>query len=149
MTDIVKTDPKLEARRDEVLDAIGRGMGIKTTIARKLKINRDTLTRWIEQDEEIRAAFEDAVEILLDTAEHKLIENMLAGDMKAIRYLLETKGKSRGYGQPKRLEVLTAQMSSDERRARFERVARAFGYEVPETGVAGVIDVTAEEGGDE
>ena len=39
----------------------------------------------------IAAAYAEAHEILLDAAEHSLVKQMLAGDMKAIRYLLDTK----------------------------------------------------------
>ena len=127
----------------EVIEAIAQGLGIKTSIAKRLGVGRSTIDKWIEASPTIAAAFDNALELLLDTAEHKLIEQVLGGDLKAIRYLLDTKGKARGYGQPNRLLVGVSQLTPEERSSRFARVARAFGHDISSDGVAGVIDVSA------
>ena len=127
----------------EILAAIAQGLGIKTSIAKRLGVGRSTVDRWIKESPTIAAAFDEALELLLDTAEHKLVEQVLGGDLKAIRFLLDSKGKSRGYGRPDRLLVGVAQLTDEERAARFARVARAFGHDMTPGGVAGVIDVGA------
>lgn len=150
---VVKTD-RARARtfgslsEDQVLDAIAQGLGIKTSIAKRLGISRALLDRWIKENPTVAAAFDEAVEILIDTAEHKLMEQVLGGDMRAIKYLLDTKGKTRGYGQPNRLLVGVSQLTPEERASRFARVARAFGHELPPGGLEGVIDVSAVEDDD-
>ena len=127
---------------DQVLDAIAQGLGIKTSIAKRLGISRALLDRWIKENPTVAAAFDEAVEILLDTAEHKLIEQVLGGDLKAIKYLLDTKGQSRGYGAAKKIIVGTVNIEPEERLSRFGRVSRALGYDTP----AGlIIDAVAEE----
>ena len=148
MSEQLSTVPTLIDGRpeSEIIDAIAKGLGIKTAIAKRLGCARHTLNRWIKDHPSIAAAFSEAEDILLDTAEHKLVEQVLSGDIKAIKYLLDTKGKSRGYGQPKRLEIKAAsRMSHEERQARFGRVAAAMGYSIPTEGVTTVIDVTAED----
>jgi hypothetical protein len=128
---------------DDVIEAIFQGMGIKTAIAKKLGCGRSTLDALIRSNPRISEAYTEALDHLLDAAEHKLVEQVLKGDMKAIRYLLDTKGRARGYGQPFRLQVSQGvRMTPDERRSRFNRVAFAMGYELPEDGV---IDVTPED----
>ena len=130
----------LNSRREEVVEAIAKGLGIKTTIANTLGISRNTLTAWIAKDEEIAAAFDDAQDILLDAAEHQLIVQVRAGDVKAIKYLLDAKGKSRGYGADKKVVVENARIEPVERLSRAERVFRALG-----TNDDVVIDVTSDE----
>ena len=128
-------------RREEVVTAIAKGLGIKTTIAKDLDISRTTLDAWILADEVIASAFDDAQEIPLDAAEHQLIVQVRAGDIKAIKYLLDAKGKSRGYGADRKVVVENIRIEPDERLSRTERVFRALGTDDASL----VIDVTGDD----
>lgn len=81
---------------DLILEALKKTGGRVWAAARLLRISPRTIWRRIgpEQLAEIRA---DHVEDELDRAELELKRKVQNGDWKAIRFLLLTRGKSRGY----------------------------------------------------
>lgn len=66
--------------------------------------SRQTVYKWLESDEGFNAAYKEATEEQLDEAEEQL--NLLAsmGDLNAIKFLLSTKGRERGYDTRIQLE---------------------------------------------
>jgi hypothetical protein len=69
-------------------------------VARKLGCDRDTVIRASERWPEVRAALEGAKEHVVDLLEIKIYDKAIKdGDIRALRYLLNTHGKARGYGQ--------------------------------------------------
>lgn len=62
-------------------------------------VNRDrkTMLKWLDEDDDFNTIYKETTEIVLDDAEEQL--NILAGlgDIKAIKFLLCTKGRARGY----------------------------------------------------
>ncbi len=90
-----------------VIDAIRGSRGIKSVAARKLKIARNTLDNYINKIPEVRAAYDDEVETLLDAAENVLFDKAINEESEhSLHFLLERKGKSRGYA--KRQEITAA-----------------------------------------
>lgn len=58
---------------------------------------RDSLQRWLKHNVELYRVVVDAEETALDTAEELVRNQALAGDPAQLRFLLQTKGKNRGY----------------------------------------------------
>lgn len=58
---------------------------------------RDTLARWLKHNKEMWRVVIDAEECVLDNAEEMVKDQALAGDPAQLRFLLQTKGKGRGY----------------------------------------------------
>ena len=88
-----------------VIDAIKAAKGIKATAAANLKCSRQTITNYIDRYPAVKAAYEEAVESTIDLAQSKLIVLVEREEWPAIRFLLVTLGKDRGFTE--RTEVQT------------------------------------------
>ena len=110
------TDTKRSAA--EVIEAVGRAGGVKAAAARALGVSRPTLDAYLDRWPEARAAYDDANEATLDAAEGGLAA-FVAGELPggggpvpveprlrldAIKFLLRTKGKGRGYTERAEVE---------------------------------------------
>lgn len=69
----------------------------KALACRTANISRVTLYSWIEKFDSLRQAIEDMNEEVLDLAETKLLQAVNNGEKWAIEYMLDRKGKDRGY----------------------------------------------------
>jgi hypothetical protein len=81
----------------QFIDAIPGTGGIITAIARKAGCTWHTAKNYIESHPSVKMAYDAECEGILDLAEVKLIEAIKSGDFPAIKYILSTKGKTRGY----------------------------------------------------
>ena len=94
----------------QIIQAIRGSRGIKTHIASRLDVSRSTLDRYLHRCPECKAAYEVEVEVLLDQAEAKLYQLAIKeGQEKSLHFLLERKGRSRGYGKRQELAHTAAQ----------------------------------------
>ena len=66
-------------------------------IATRLGVTRSAITHYLERYPALKKNVTEAEEAILDLAENKLQTKIDSGDMKAIKFFLETKGKRRGY----------------------------------------------------
>jgi len=66
-------------------------------------VNRSTLWRWMKEDQAFSETVWEIEESILDVAESKLLELVRAGNLQAIKFLLRSKARDRGYGD--RLEI--------------------------------------------
>jgi hypothetical protein len=66
-------------------------------------VNRSTLWRWIKEDKAFSEAVWEIEESVIDVAESKLMELVREGNLQAIKFLLRSKARERGYGD--RLEI--------------------------------------------
>lgn len=81
-------------------------MGIKMKICARLGCSRQTLDNYLERYPDLKLLVADECETLVDAAESKLSVALNNGDMRAILFVLETKGKGRGWS--KRTEITGA-----------------------------------------
>lgn len=84
-------------KKKAMLDALEKTLGVVTTAAKMVGIERTTHYKWIESDKDYKANVEDLQDVVLDFAEsalHKMVENH---NPAATLFLLKTKGKKRGY----------------------------------------------------
>lgn len=87
--------------KEDIISAIREAKGVLTVAASILDCDRSTIYKRMQNDEDIKEAHEQASEVMLDQAENALYD-LIDSDKhkdhwKAVRYLLSTKGKKRGY----------------------------------------------------
>ena len=83
---------------EKVAEALRRAGGVKAHAARMLHCSRDMIDGYIKRHPEVREAWIDARETMVDMAETKLHAAVERGEWRAIRYTLSTLGRERGYG---------------------------------------------------
>jgi transposase-like protein len=75
--------------------------GLISIIATKLQVHRSTLRRWIKYSDKRQKKVDEIIaeesSELLDIAQEKMKAEINDGNWKAVRFLLETKGKHLGY----------------------------------------------------
>ena len=84
--------------REVIEEAIMKAYGNILQSAKILRVERQTLYKWIEE-EGLHKALEEGREARIDIAETQLDTRMEKGDTTAIIFFLKTQGRSRGYGQ--------------------------------------------------
>ena len=89
---------KQKCTESQIIDAIKGSAGIKTTIAKRLGISFHTLQSYIKKYDSVKNALLDEEETVLDMAEGTLFKLIQNGEISAIFYYLNNKGKRRGYG---------------------------------------------------
>ena len=89
-----------------VIEAIVQARGIKATAAANLKCSRQTVTNYIDRYPAVKAAYQEAVESTVDLAQSKLIALVEREEWPAIRFMLVTLGKDRGYTERDDIQVL-------------------------------------------
>lgn len=87
-------------KKADIFEAIKGSGGIVTTVALALNCDWHTAKANIEKYEETREAFEGETETGLDLVEGKAYAQAKNGDSAMIRFILATKGRKRGYGEP-------------------------------------------------
>ena len=80
-----------------VADKLREYHGNQAAVARAFGVDRSRITQYMEQHPELRAVKQEAEEAILDHAESALYRAVLQGELAAVKWLLATKGKGRGY----------------------------------------------------
>lgn len=91
-------------KKKAMLEALEKTLGVVTTAAKIVGIERTTHYKWMESDNEYKEKVQDLQDVVLDFAEsalHKMIENH---NPAATLFLLKTKGKKRGYIERQEIE---------------------------------------------
>lgn len=101
---------QIKQLKADYLDALRSSAGLVTQACKKVGIgSRNTIILWRKRDPAFDEACEEAAteasEMALDLAESALMRNIQAGDTKAIKFYLNCKGKSRGYGQRQEIDL--------------------------------------------
>lgn len=88
---------KQHIKKEKFLEALEQSMGIMSTAAKKIGVDRTTPYRWIKEDEEYADKVKEIINVPLDFVESKLFEAINNDNITAIIFYLKTKGKHRGY----------------------------------------------------
>jgi hypothetical protein len=80
-----------------IIDALINHHGLVSLAAAEIGCSPRTIQRRLSDDRRVKDAQEDAQGHLLDIAEDKLAQGVVAGEWEKVKYFLSTKGKSRGY----------------------------------------------------
>lgn len=84
-------------KKKAMIEALEKSMGVVTTAAKLVGIDRVTHYRWLEKDKKYREAVNDVQNVVLDFAESSLFQMVKDHNPAATLFLLKTKGKGRGY----------------------------------------------------
>lgn len=99
----------MQIDRDKLIEAIHEHQGVATAVAQHMGVARKTIYRARDKWPSVVSAFEEARgdydTSLLDEAELKLRTATRNGDAWAVKYVLDKKGKARGYVDESRTEV--------------------------------------------
>jgi hypothetical protein len=90
---------------EEIIVACEGTGGIKALIAKKVGCSRPTIVKYAKRYATVRKAIEDAKQARVDMAEGQHTRLIMAGYWPAIRYLLETHGRDRGYVNRQQHEI--------------------------------------------
>lgn len=82
---------------DDVWAAIIDAKGILTVAAKKCNVTHSAMWQYVKNNPELNKAIEIATEEVLDLTELKFFEALRSGDPWAVKFMLATKGKRRGY----------------------------------------------------
>ena len=86
-----------QLRQQAMLAALEKSLGVVTTAAKNIGIDRGTHYLWMNEDAEYKAAVDALQDMAIDFAETHLHQLILNGDTAATIFYLKTKGKKRGY----------------------------------------------------
>jgi len=82
---------------EQMIAALKASHGCVHVAATTLQCSPSTVYRFINRDDEVKAALDESRELRLDLAELRLDQAVKNGEAWAICFLLKTLGKSRGY----------------------------------------------------
>lgn len=89
--------------KEMMLAALKQHLGIVTYACEDTGIPRRTYYNWLRDDPEFAAEANEVHKVELDFVKRKLMEQIEAGDTRAIKYWLDHKGQSEGFGRPQRM----------------------------------------------
>lgn len=88
-----------------MLDALEKTLGVVTSAAKIVGIDRTTHYIWLEHDEDYKRAVTDIENVAIDFAESHLHKQIKKGNTPATVFYLKTKGKKRGYVEKQELDL--------------------------------------------
>jgi len=83
--------------KKQMIEAMEKTLGIVTSAAKMVGINRSTHYIWMEKDEEYRHKINSISDLALDFVESQLFKSIENHSDTATIFYLKTKGKKRGY----------------------------------------------------
>ena len=94
--------------RNQLIEAIHAKQGVLSQVARAMGCHLTTIYNYRDRYASVKQAIDDSRNRydteLLDEAEYKLRESVRNGDAWAVKYVLDKKGKVRGFGDDVKLE---------------------------------------------
>ena len=88
-----------------MVEALRRSKGMVSVAARLIGCNRQTIYNAMERHPEIADAIAGERELLIDTAELKLVDSVTKGQPWAIAFYLKTQGRHRGYIEKREVDL--------------------------------------------
>lgn len=96
---------KSDTKKEAMLEALERSLGIVSTAATAVGISRSTHYEWMRKDPDYKSAVKLIEDRTLDFAESHLHKLIKEGNPAATIFFLKTKGKGRGYVERQEIEV--------------------------------------------
>jgi len=94
-----------KAKTEEIEAALTKTRGMISLAAQSLGISRMTIYRRIEAEPHLKELIDDARDQTTDIAELALFRAIQAGEPWAVKYYLDSFGRGRGYGEPRKIDV--------------------------------------------
>ena len=101
----VKLDGLNSHKKEAMLEALEKSLGIVSTACKMVDIARGTHYNWLKDDPEYKKAVDSIQDGVLDFAESHLYKLVKEGNPAATIFFLKTKGKKRGYIERQEIEV--------------------------------------------
>lgn len=89
----------------KIIEALRRSKGMVSIAARLLDCSRQTVYSAMERHPEISEVVAGERELLIDTAELKLVDSVTKGQPWAIAFYLKTQGRHRGYIERREVDL--------------------------------------------
>ena len=86
-----------QLKKERLLKALEKSLGIVSTACESLGISRTTYYKYYNEDKDFKRSVDSIGDIALDYAESQLFELIKEKNVTAIIFYLKTKGKKRGY----------------------------------------------------
>ena len=102
---MAKVNRRNSARKKAMIGALTKSLGVLTTAAKIVGIDRQTHYNWLAEDSKYAEQVEAIKDIALDFAESQLHKRMQNGSDTAIIFYLKTQGKKRGYIESSELKL--------------------------------------------
>ena len=90
-------DKSRHIKKESILKALEKNLGVVTLSCRKADIPRSTFYKWLKTDEEFAKQVKDIDNVALDFAESELFKQIQNGIPASTIFYLKTRGKKRGY----------------------------------------------------
>lgn len=91
-------------KKAAMIEALEKSLGVVTTAAKSIGIERTSHYRWYLEDVEYKKAVDELADVALDFAESQLHKQIQNGEVSATIFYLKTKGRSRGYVEAHQME---------------------------------------------
>jgi hypothetical protein len=91
--------------KEEIAAAIPGSFGNRAEVARRLGVGWRTVAAYFKDDPELQDMLEAENETVVDRAEKSLMELVEDKDFRAVKFVLTTHGKHRGYSSATRTEI--------------------------------------------
>lgn len=92
------TEFRREKAKVDLIKILRKNFGIVSDACEKVGVSRTTFYAWIQDDPKFAEEYHDIQEKVLDFGEAALYRGVKEGNTSLIRFFLENKGRSRGYG---------------------------------------------------
>lgn len=126
----MRTEEQTKMAKANFLEALEKSLGIISTAAKKAKIDRSSIYRWIEDDPDFAAAIKDIDEIVLDFGESALHKQISIGVPTSTIFFLKTRGKKRGYFEYAETQStnvnLNTELTEEEKEEAISRVKKGL-----------------------
>lgn len=123
--EIAENEMLLTDRQLKFVELFERNAGYIKAACRNCKVPRSTYYHWYNTVPAFRKAIDATLEGLVDDAEIALKKKIHEGDIRAIIFFLETKGRQRGYVKRSELDAtVSAVAENPDVLALMERVER-------------------------
>ena len=93
----MKVSPAMQVRKQAVLDALAKTLGVVTSACRLAEVPRSVFYEWIAADPDFAKSVKELEDVALDFAETSLFKQIQKGEAAATIFYLKTKGKRRGF----------------------------------------------------
>ena len=95
----------MKVSRKALIETLRKCDGIASQTANALGISPQAVRKRIRTDKVLQAIADEAKESLIDLAQSKLRPALDEGDFRAIKFVLETLGRGRGFGKEIKIET--------------------------------------------
>ena len=84
---------------EQVIAALKETHGNMSLAAKRLKVERPTISYYVANHPTVKAAHDEAAAYISDMAEGHLVAAVMKGNLDQVKYWLENKARDRGYGR--------------------------------------------------